>query len=178
MRFMIRRVLKFLLGLSFLVMVGIGFLMAYGLVPAGRAQQGLELAGWHDFDWSDLRKSIPHVFFVLATVNLVVVWAWLIRCAASGDFLRLAGGLLVGAAIIGTLIFLTPSYCSRSPRLKTGQADGRGFSQKEFEKTDTVRKAAAEAGDHGGPPMPFSGVRSASTLPDANHKKRSAAGRG
>ena len=101
--------------------------MAYGLVPGSRGPQGLEVLGWDYYDWGDPRTLAPNVFFMLATVNLVIVWAWLIRCAAKGDFLRLGAGLLVGAVIIGTLLFLTPSYCSRSPRLRTGEAYGTGL---------------------------------------------------
>ena len=127
MKITIRRVLTLLLCLSFFVMIGIGLLMAYGLVPGSRGQQGLEVLGWDYYDWGDPRTLAPDVFFLLATVNLVIVWAWLIRCAAKGDFLRLGAGLLVGAVIIGTLLFLTPSYCSRSPRLRTGEADGTGL---------------------------------------------------
>ena len=81
---------------------------------------------------------------MLATVNLVIVWAWLIRCAAKNDFLRLGAGLLAGAVIVGTLLFLTPSYCSRSQRLRTGEADSTG---KEIEKTGKRLKALVEAGN-------------------------------
>ena len=127
MKITIRRGLTLLLCLSFFVMIGIGLLMAYGLVPGSRGPQGLEVLGWDYYDWGDPRTLAPNVFFMLATVNLVIVWAWLIRCAAKGDFLRLGAGLLVGAVIIGTLLFLTPSYCSRSPRLRTGEAYGTGL---------------------------------------------------
>jgi hypothetical protein len=123
----ISRVLKLLFFLSFLVMSGIGLLMAYGLVPGSRGQQRLQVLGWDYSDWGDPGTMLPNVFFLLATVNLVIVWAWLIRCAAKGDFLRLGAGLLVGAVIISILLFLTPSYCSRSPRLRAGEADSTGL---------------------------------------------------
>ncbi len=127
MKITIGRILRLVLCLGFSVMIGIGLLMAYELVPGSRGSQRLEVLGWDYYDWSDPHAVIPNVFFTLATVNLVIVWAWLIRCAAKGDFLRLGAGLLVGAVIIGTLLFVTPSYCSRSQRLKTGGADSTGL---------------------------------------------------
>jgi hypothetical protein len=119
----IGRILKLLFCLSFFVMIGIGLLMAYGLIPGSRGQQRLQVLGWDYSDWGDPSTMVPNVFFLLATVNLVIVWVWLIRCAAKGDFLRLGAGLLVGAVIVSILLFLTPSYCSRSPRLRAGEAD-------------------------------------------------------
>ena len=94
-------------------MAGIGLLMAYGLIPGSHGGRGLEI-GWDYHDWDDSQALAINLFFTLATANLLVVWAWLIRCAAKGDFLRLAAGLLTGAAIIGAMLFLTPSQCSRS----------------------------------------------------------------
>ncbi|MGA7393621.1 MAG: hypothetical protein WBW78_13285 [Terrimicrobiaceae bacterium] len=95
-------------------MAGIGLLMAYGLIPGSHGGRGLEITGWDYHDWDDSQTLTINLFFTLATANLLVVWAWLIRCAAKGDFLRLAAGLLTGAAIIGAMLFLTPSQCSRS----------------------------------------------------------------
>jgi hypothetical protein len=65
---------------------------------------------------------LSKIFFSLSAFNLALIWGWLIHCAAKLDFLRLFAGILAGAAIIGALLFLTPSYCSRSPDLTTGEA--------------------------------------------------------
>jgi hypothetical protein len=56
-----------------------------------------------------------------------------------------------------------------------------GFLQKVIVRTgiaDLGRKVLVEAGDFGDPAMPFSAVRSVPPLLDANHRMRSAAGRG
>ena len=114
LRITIRRFLYLLFCLSVCSMTGIGLLMAYGLIPGSHGGRGLEITGWDYHDWDDSQALAINLFFTLATANLLVVWAWLIRCAAKGDFLRLAAGLLAGAAIIGAMLFLTPSECSRS----------------------------------------------------------------
>ena len=88
---------------SFCLMIGLGLLMAHGIAPGGPVQERLDLPGWID----DPGNSVANVFFALAALNLLIVWAWLIRCAAKGDFLRLAEGILVGSAVVGTLLFLT-----------------------------------------------------------------------
>jgi len=75
------------------------------------------LAATSDFARSASDGSLGKIFFSLAAINLVLVWGWLIHCAARLDFLRLAAGLLAGTAIIGGLLFLTPAHCSRSPDL-------------------------------------------------------------
>jgi hypothetical protein len=97
--------------LSICFMTGIGLLMAHGLIAGSR---GLEVSGWNYGNWHEPQAFLINLFFTLATANLLVVWAWLIRCAAKGDFLRLVAGFLAGAAIIGALLLLTPSYCSQS----------------------------------------------------------------
>jgi hypothetical protein len=95
-------------------MTGIGLLMAYGLIPGSRGGRGLEVSGWDYHNWGNPQAFVTNLFFTLATANLLAVWGWLIRCAARGDFFRLIAGLLVGAVIIGALLFLTPSNCSQS----------------------------------------------------------------
>ena len=111
------RCARLLVSLSFCLMIGLGLLMAHGIAPGGPVQERLDLPGWID----DPGNSVANVFFALAALNLLIVWAWLIRCAAKGDFLRLAEGILVGSAVVGTLLFLTPTYCSRSPHIRTGE---------------------------------------------------------
>jgi hypothetical protein len=113
MKMTIRGTLGLLLSLSFGMMIVIGLLMAYGMIPATRSHRGLEVLGWEYQNGSELTGFLSNAFFSLATVNLLLVWAWLIRCAARGDFLRLGAGLLVGTLIIAALLLLTPSYCSR-----------------------------------------------------------------
>jgi hypothetical protein len=104
-----------LLGLSFGVMIVIGVLMAYGLVPAIRGGQASEILAWETFVHPQQEGVLGKVFFSLSAVNLVLIWGWLIHCAARLDFLRLFAGALAGAAIVAALLFLTPSYCARSP---------------------------------------------------------------
>ena len=93
-------------------MIAIGLLMGYELIPRSSGNSGLEALGWTYRNWGDSRAFLINVFFTLATLNLLMVWAWLIRCAAKGNFLRLIEGLLVAALIIAILLALTPSYCS------------------------------------------------------------------
>ena len=100
---------------SFGVMIAIGVLMAYGLVPAIRGGQASEMIAWETFLHPRQEGVLGKVFFSLSAVNLVLIWGWLIHCAARLDFVRLFGGILAGAAIVAALLFLTPSYCSRVP---------------------------------------------------------------
>jgi hypothetical protein len=101
--------------LSFGVMIAIGALMAYGLVPAIRGGQASEMIAWETFVHPRQEGVLAKVFFSLSAVNLVLLWGWLIHCAARLDFLRLFAGALVGVAIVAALLFLTPSYCARLP---------------------------------------------------------------
>jgi hypothetical protein len=101
--------------LSFGVMIAIGALMAYGLVPAIRGGQASEMIAWETFVHPRQEGVLAKVFFSLSAVNLVLIWGWLIHCAARLDFLRLFAGALVGVAIVAVLLFLTPSYCARLP---------------------------------------------------------------
>jgi hypothetical protein len=113
MKWSLRRIANLLLSLSFGTMIATGLLMGYGMIPGVRSSRGVEVLGWEYQDGRDLRGFLANVFFTLATLNLFLVWVWLIRCGARGGFLRLGAGLFVGAVIIATLLFLTPSYCSR-----------------------------------------------------------------
>jgi hypothetical protein len=115
MKMTIRRFVSLVLCLSFAIMIAIGVLMAYGVIPAADVSHRLEVLGWEYQNGSETRGFLINVFFTLATVNLLSIWLWLIRCAAQGDFLRLGAGLLLGTAIVAALLFLTPSYCSRAP---------------------------------------------------------------
>ena len=96
-------------------MIAIGVLMAYGLVPAIRGGQASEIIAWETFVHPQQEGVLGKVFFGLTAVNLVLIWGWLIHCAARLDFLRLFAGALAGATIIAALLFLTPSYCARLP---------------------------------------------------------------
>jgi hypothetical protein len=100
--------------LSFGVMIAIGVLMAHGLVPAIRGGQASEMIAWETFVHPRQDGVLAKVFFSLSAVNLVLIWGWLIHCAARLDFLRLFQGF-AGAAIVAALLFLTPSYCARPP---------------------------------------------------------------
>jgi hypothetical protein len=104
-----------LLCLSFGLMIAIGALMAYGLVPGIRGGQASEMIAWETFVHPPQEGVLAKAFFSLSAVNLMLIWGWLIHCAARLDFLRLVGGVLMGAAIVGALLFLTPSYCARKP---------------------------------------------------------------
>ncbi|HEU4679701.1 MAG TPA: hypothetical protein VFS35_09285 [Terrimicrobiaceae bacterium] len=117
LKIVLRLVWRSLLCLSFGVMIALGLLMAYGLVPGIRGGRMAEVIEWRDFARSASDGSLGKIFFSLAAINLVLVWGWLIHCAARLDFLRLAAGLLTATAIIVGLLFLTPAYCSRSPDL-------------------------------------------------------------
>ena len=101
--------------LSFGVMIAIGVLMAYGLVPAIRGGQASEMIAWETFVHPRQEGVLGNVFFIVSAVNLVLIWGWLIHCAARLDFLRLFAGALAGVAIVAALLFLTPSYCARLP---------------------------------------------------------------
>ena len=81
-----------LLCLSFGVMIAIGALMAYGLVPAIRGGQASELIAWETFVHPRQEGVLGKLFFSLSAVNLVLIWGWLIHCAARLDFLRLFAG--------------------------------------------------------------------------------------
>ncbi|HEY5954169.1 MAG TPA: hypothetical protein VIT18_07380 [Terrimicrobiaceae bacterium] len=116
-KIVLRLIWRALLCLSFGAMIALGLLMAYGLVPGIRGGRMAEVIEWSDFARSASDGSLGKIFFSLAAINLVLVWGWLIHCAARLDFLRLAAGLLAGTAIIGGLLFLTPAHCSRSPDL-------------------------------------------------------------
>ena len=113
MKTAIWRLLRLLLWLSFGVMIGIGLLMGYELIPRSSGNPRLEVLGWTYRNWGDSHAFLINVFFTLATLNLLMVWAWLIRCAAKGDFPRLIAGLFAGAVIITILLTLTPAYCLR-----------------------------------------------------------------
>jgi hypothetical protein len=108
-------IFKGLLCLSFGVMIAIGALMAYGLVPAIRGGEASELMAWETFVHPRQEGVLGKIFFSLSAINLVLIWGWLIHCAARLDALRLFAGVLAGAAIIAALLFLTPSYCARLP---------------------------------------------------------------
>jgi hypothetical protein len=107
-----------LLCLSFGVMIAIGAMMAYGLIPAIQGGQASEMIAWETFIHPRQEGVLGKVFFSLSAVNLVLIWGWLIHCAARLDFLRLFAGILAGAAIVAALLFLTPSYCARIPDAK------------------------------------------------------------
>jgi hypothetical protein len=102
-------------------MIAIGVLMAYGLVPDIRGGQASEMVAWETFVHPRQEGVLAKVFFSLSAVNLVLIWGWLIHCAARLDFLRLFAGVLAGAAIVAGLLFLTPSYCARVPNADTGR---------------------------------------------------------
>jgi hypothetical protein len=106
---------------SFGVMIAIGVLMAYGLVPAIRGGRASEMIAWETFVHPRQEGVLAKVFFSLSAVNLVLIWGWLIHCAARLDFLRLFAGALAGAAIVAALLFLTPSYCARLPAADTSK---------------------------------------------------------
>ena len=101
--------------LSFGVMIAIGVLMAYGLVPAIRGGQASEVIAWETFVHPRQEGVLAKVFFSLSAFNLVLIWGWLIHCAARLDFLRLFAGAVAGATIVAALLFVTPSYCARLP---------------------------------------------------------------
>ena len=96
-------------------MIAIGALMAYGLVPGIRGGRASEMIAWETFVHPPQEGVLAKAFFSLSAVNLVLIWGWLIHCAARVDFLRLFGGVLAGAAIVAGLLVLTPSYCARIP---------------------------------------------------------------
>jgi mono/diheme cytochrome c family protein len=106
MKLAIRRLLNLLLYLSFCVMIGTGLLMAYRLVPGSLGGQGLEVLRWDRHQWGDLHRWISYLFVALMLVHLALNWNWLVKCAAKGHPWRLGAGLLAGAAIVGTLLFL------------------------------------------------------------------------
>lgn len=110
-------------------MVAIGALMAYGLVPAIRGGQASELMAWETFVHPRQEGVLGKLFFSLSAINLVLIWAWLIHCAARLDVLRLFAGVLAGAAIIAALLFLTPSYCARLPDSVSKVAEHRQVTQ-------------------------------------------------
>ena len=96
-------------------MIAIGALMAYRLVPGIRGGQASEMIAWETFVHPRKQGVLAQLFFSLSAVNLVLIWGWLIHCAARLDFLRLFAGALAGAAIVAAFLFLTPSYCARLP---------------------------------------------------------------
>lgn len=106
MKLAIRRILNLLLYLSFCAMLGTGLLMAYRLVPGSRGGQGLEVLGWNRHEWGDFHTWIAFLFVALLLVHLGLNWSWLVKCAAKGHPWRLAAGLLAGAAIVVTFLFL------------------------------------------------------------------------
>jgi hypothetical protein len=110
-----------ILWLSFGMMIAIGMLMAYGLVPGIRGGEASEMIAWETFVYPRQEGTLGKVFFSLSAVNLVLIWGWLIHCAAKLDFLRFFGGIFAGAAIIAALLFLTPSYCARIPDANTSK---------------------------------------------------------
>lgn len=73
------------------------------------------MVAWETFVHLRQESILGQVFFSLSAVNLVLIWGWLIHCAAKLDFLRFFAGLLAGSAIVAALLFLTPSYCARLP---------------------------------------------------------------
>ncbi len=110
MKVAFRRILNLLLYLSFCVMIGTGLLMAYRLVPGSRGGQGLEVLGWNRHDWGDLHTWVSYAFIALVVAHLAINWTWLMKCAARGHAWRLAAGLLLGAAIIGTFFLLPVTH--------------------------------------------------------------------
>jgi hypothetical protein len=102
-------------------MIAIGAMMAYGLIPPIQGGQASELIAWETFVHPRQEGVLGKVFFSLSAVNLVLIWGWLIHCAARLDFLRLFAGVLAGAAIVVALLFLTPSYCARIPDANTSK---------------------------------------------------------
>jgi hypothetical protein len=123
-RGILRLIFQVLLWASFGLMIGLGLLMAYGLVPEMRGGQASELIGWDNFVSTATDGVLGRIFFSLSAVNLVLIWGWLIHCAARLDFWRLFEGIFAGVAIIGALLFLTPSYCSRSGQFEANEAQG------------------------------------------------------
>ena len=89
-------------------MIVIGVLMAYGLAPGIRGGQASEMIAWETFVYPQQEGVLGKAFFSLSAVNLVLIWGWLIHCAARFDFLRLFAGALTGAAIVAALLFLPP----------------------------------------------------------------------
>jgi len=110
-------------------MVAIGALMAYGLVPAIRGGEASELMAWETFVHPRQEGVLGKIFFSLSAINLVLIWGWLIHCAARLDALRLFAGVLAGAAIIAALLFLTPSCCARLPDSVSKVAEHRQMTQ-------------------------------------------------
>lgn len=125
-RGILRLIFRVLLWASFGLMIGLGLLMAYGLIPGIRGGQASEMIGWDKFVSTAADGVLGRVFFSLSAVNLVLIWGWLIHCAARLDFWRLFEGIFAGVAIVGALLFLTPSYCSRSVQFEANEAQGEG----------------------------------------------------
>lgn len=117
-KIVLRLIARVFLWVSFGAMIGIGLLMAYGMVPGIWGGRASEIMGW-DFAPSGQGGFLGKVFFGLSAINLLLIWGWLIHCAARLDVLRLLAGILAGTAIVGALLFLTPPYCARSPRVET-----------------------------------------------------------
>ena len=107
MKIAIRRVLNLLLYLSFCVMAGTGFLMAFRLVPGSRGGGGLEVLGWNRHQWGDVHTWVSYLFILLIVIHLAINWTWLLRIAGQGRLWRLALGLIVGIVIVGAF-FLVP----------------------------------------------------------------------
>lgn len=106
MKIYLARALNLLLYLSFCAMIGTGLLMAFRLIPGNRGGRGLEVWGWSRHEWGDLHTWISYLFIALVVLHLVLHWAWLAKCAASGHLWRLVLGLIVGLAIITAFLFL------------------------------------------------------------------------
>ncbi|MEI6351809.1 MAG: DUF4405 domain-containing protein [Verrucomicrobiota bacterium] len=113
MKILLARALNLLLYLSFCTMAGTGLLMAFRLIPGSRGGQGLEVWGWSRHEWGDLHTWISYVFIALIAIHLVLHWAWLTKCAASGHLWRLIVGLAVGLAIIAAFLLLPVRHRER-----------------------------------------------------------------
>lgn len=128
---MLTRTLNLLLYLSFCLLTGTGFLMAFRLPPGSRGGQRLEVLGWTRHQWGDLHTWISYLFIALVVIHLAMNWAWLAKVAAKGHLWRIAIGLIVGVSFIVAFLLLPVKQRGR----------GRGaFDSEMFHPRDVFTK--------------------------------------
>ncbi|MCG3206347.1 MAG: hypothetical protein KCHDKBKB_03083 [Elusimicrobia bacterium] len=106
MRTWFLRISNLALYLSFCVMTGTGFLIAYRLPPGHRGRLGLTVMGMKGHEWSNIHFYASWVFIGLIGLHLILHWHWLVRVAGQNSKKMLWLGLGVGVLIILGLLIL------------------------------------------------------------------------
>jgi hypothetical protein len=97
------RFLNYLLYLTFCAITGTGLLLVWRL-PRGPQGRGIELFDFTRHEWADIHLWLGYLFLALVLAHLGLHLKWLWTVAARKSSLKIILSLLVGVALIATLL--------------------------------------------------------------------------